>query len=168
MKKGERRQRNALEWLDGMAMRQMAAGNRNWGLKILGFRLVRGLVCACDGCLAVALRWLPAGRGCLGCSWAPAIEKMLAFLGQLRATGELRGLIGPQEIPCYARAPASAYWTLRLTEESKNEARGISSSGSVPDIGRHPGSPAISTKHHWPEALLDRPTEAGWQTTSAS
>lgn len=39
-----------------------------------------------------------------GRSWAPAIEKMLLSLEQLRAIGELRCLIGPERIPCYARA----------------------------------------------------------------
>lgn len=112
------------------------------------------LFCACDGCLAVASR-LPCGgclvsRGCLGCSWAPAIEKMLF---PLALSVELRRLIGPAPdpvlCPCTASASASA---LRLTEEgkSKSEARGISSSSlSVPDIGRLPGSPAVSTRHHW-------------------
>ncbi|KAL7897619.1 hypothetical protein HDV63DRAFT_255300 [Trichoderma sp. SZMC 28014] len=66
---------------------------------------------------------------------------------------ELRSLIGPaprsRALPVHLHCICIST-ALRLTEEAKSEARGISSSSvSVPDIGRPPGSPAVSTTCYW-------------------
>ncbi|UKZ92074.1 uncharacterized protein TrAFT101_007042 [Trichoderma asperellum] len=96
-------------WLAGQS-RDTANGSRECNLGAEK-SWVSGWVAVCAALVTVASR-LPCGgclvsRGCLGCSWVlmgSCHRENAPFLEQLRAIGELRRLIGPERIPCYARA----------------------------------------------------------------
>lgn len=151
-------------------MRQTAAGNAIWGLKNLGFRAGSRSALRLSrlprSCLAVVALLVAVALAARGCSWAPAIEKMLLSLEQQRAIGELRRLIGPDQTPCHARALHLHIGRCVSPNKAKvrREAfhhRGFSAGYRTPfriasDID----------EHHWLEALLGRQTEAGRETTS--